>query len=106
MLIYNYLRGITSCFIKEHQSSPFEDLKCFIKTLPEIELLCDKMEELLLNKYFKGRGPSSKIYFQEEEIAEITFYIAHLEHSLSKNGSYLEEANTAEDDEFGEYQEW
>lgn len=37
-----------------------------MKTVPEIEILCDKMEEALLNKYFKGRGPALKIYFKEE----------------------------------------
>ncbi len=36
LLIYNYLRSIVLFFIKEHAACPLDELKCFIKTLPEI----------------------------------------------------------------------
>ena len=55
------------------------------------------MEELLLNKYFKGRGPSPKIYFKEEEVAQITYHIRQSEAGDLKKGSSLEDVNTAED---------
>jgi hypothetical protein len=58
------------------------------------------MEELLLNKYFKGRGPSPKIYFKEEEVAQITYHIRQSEAGDLKKGGSLEDVNTAED-EFG-----
>lgn len=28
-----------------------------------------------MNKYFRGKGPAKKIYFKEEEINEINYYI-------------------------------
>lgn len=41
--IYVYLRLIVANFLKEHRRCSLEDLECFLKTLPEIELLCDKL---------------------------------------------------------------
>lgn len=41
-----------------------EQLKGFMKTMPEIELTCDKIEDLLLNKYFKGKSIKGKIYLR------------------------------------------
>lgn len=46
-----------------------------------------------MNKYFKGRGPSTKIYFKEEEVAEIGYYIQKSGYVLKD----LEEVKTAED---------
>lgn len=43
LVIYDYLRLIICRFISEHKNCPMENLKCFMETLPEIELLCDKM---------------------------------------------------------------
>lgn len=80
-IIYDYIRLIVHRFVKEHKEIDIGQLKCFMKTLPEIELFCDKMEELLLNKYFKGKGPSPKIYFNEEEVAEIHYQIKKKENS-------------------------
>lgn len=53
------------------------------------------MEEALLNKYFRGKGPSPKIYFKEEEIAEITYYLKQSPTNI-KNYSN-EHENTAEE---------
>jgi hypothetical protein len=64
-----------------------------MKTLPEIELLCDRMEEVMLNKYFRGKGPTQKIYFKVEEAEEITYYI-HRQTIYRKDSS--EELNTAD----------
>ena len=44
-------------------------------TIPEIELICDKMEDLLLNKYFKGKPIKGKIYFKEEKVLEIKYFL-------------------------------
>lgn len=52
----------------------------------------------MLNKYFRGRGPSPKIYVKEEEVAEIAYYLKQRQELLKE-----EEEGTAED-EFGEYQ--
>lgn len=39
-----------------------------MNTMPEIELTCDKIEDLLLNKYFKGKPIKGKIYLREEKV--------------------------------------
>ena len=43
--------------------------------MPELELLCDKIEDLLVNKYLKGKKINTKIEFKEERIAEVLYYL-------------------------------
>lgn len=42
---------------------------------PEIELYCDKAEEFIMNKYFKGKTLSNKIYLKEDVIQEISYFL-------------------------------
>jgi len=42
------------------------DVRCFVESIPEIELMVDKIDDFLVNKYFKGRAPSQNIYIKEE----------------------------------------
>ena len=39
------------------------DLKCFLRSLPELELTCDKVEDVVVNKYLKGKKNSCKVEF-------------------------------------------
>lgn len=50
-------------------------LECFIGSVPEIELLCDQMENFITNKYYKGNNPNKKVYFKAEALQEIEHYI-------------------------------
>ena len=50
-------------------------MRCFLKVLPEIELVCDKIEDLLSNKYLKGKRANVKLELKEELVAEIDYYI-------------------------------
>lgn len=67
-MLYGYLKHLIDHIIEFYQQCDLVDLGCFIKTLPEIELVADKIEDFLMNKYFRGKGPSKKIYFNEEQI--------------------------------------
>ena len=90
---YEYIRFICSHIFHNFKAYELSDLQCFMKTLPEIELLCDRMEEVMLNKYFRGKGPAQKIYFKVEEAEEITYYIH--QHTIYRKDS-SEELNTAD----------
>ena len=48
----------------------------------------------MLNKYFKGRGPTLKIYFREEQVEEISYSIKQVARS-PKDGDSVK---TAEDE--------
>ena len=40
-----------------------------------MELICDKIEDLLVNKYIKGKKVNAKIEFKEENVAELEYYL-------------------------------
>lgn len=68
-----------------------------MRTLPEIELMCDKIEEILVNKHFKGSPPLIKLYLKEDRIQEICYYIRSYGEALKSK----EIIQTAEDEGFG-----
>lgn len=82
--------------MSEYRTMEREDVYCFLNSIPEVELLCDELDEFVMNKYFKGKSPSKKIYFKEEDINEILYY-------LQMNGDKKEEemVKTAESEGFG-----
>lgn len=84
---YEYIRFICLQVLKSYKAYTLSDLQCFMKTLPEIELLCDRMEEVMLNKYFRGKGPSQKIYFKVEEAEEINYYIKQQTNIIDRKDS-------------------
>lgn len=43
-------------------------MDCFISVLPEIELITDRLEDFIMNKYFKGKSLGRKIGLKEEDI--------------------------------------
>lgn len=54
-------------------------LECFVVSVPEIELLCDQMEAMITNKYYKGKNPNKKVYFSEETLQEIDYYCKEMQ---------------------------
>ena len=64
--IYGYLRCMVKQIFEHYREYSRSDLRCFLKVLPEIEMVCDKIEDVLSNKYIKGKKPSSKLELKEE----------------------------------------
>jgi hypothetical protein len=96
LLGYGYLRLLVDYFLANYTTIDALTLDCFMHSLPEIELLCDRVEEFLMNKYFKGRAPPRKIYFQQDKIDEIAYYLGSHRPKLAQD--------TGEEELFGEYQ--
>ena len=70
----------------------------FNDIVPEIEILCDDIEEFLMNKYFKQKSLGKKLYFKEEKLQEMTFYLS----KNKKEEKVMEEmASTADSEAFG-----
>jgi hypothetical protein len=65
---YNYMKFICDRFLRLHKELDFLIIDTLYKIIPEIELLCDQMEEFMINKYFKAKSLSKKIYFKQEDI--------------------------------------
>jgi hypothetical protein len=65
--------------------------------VPEIELLCDQMESFITNKYFKGKNPNRKVYFSEETLQEMEYYLAE---SMAEGKKEEDFIRTADDDGF------
>ncbi len=74
-MVYSYMKMIIDEILVNYRGFDVAQLKCFMKTIPEIELTCDKMEDLLLNKYFKGKAIKAKTYFKEEKVQEICYFL-------------------------------
>ncbi len=74
-MLYSYLKSIIDEIVGNYRRLDVGQLKCFMKTIPEIQLTCDKMEDLLLNKYFKGKPIKAKIYFKQEKVQEICYFL-------------------------------
>ena len=64
LLGYKYIEKIVKKFIIDYKECSLRSLEFFLSIIPEIELYCDKAEEFLMNKYFKGKGPTTKIYLK------------------------------------------
>ena len=47
----------------------------FLDTTPEVEVLCDQMEDFFLNKHFKNEKLGKRLYFREEDIQELRYYL-------------------------------
>jgi hypothetical protein len=77
-------------------------LDCFLKTIPEIELYCDKIEEFMQNKYFKGKGAAKKIYFRYEEIDEMVYHLKSMQQPEVKTDDFVQ---STDEEDFGEYQQ-
>lgn len=75
MNVYGYLRYLVGQIISQYRIYNPVDLRCFLKTIPEMELICDKIEDLLVNKYIKGKKVNAKIEFKEENVAELEYYL-------------------------------
>ena len=76
-MVYSYMKMIIDEILTNYRVFDVSQLKCFMKTIPEIELTCDKMEDLLLSKYFKGKAIKAKIYFKEEKVQEICYFLEY-----------------------------
>lgn len=72
------MEHLVSSFKNSYKKYDGCELECFMQTVSAIELYCDRVEEFTMNKYFKGKGPSKKIYFREEELEEISYYLHQL----------------------------
>lgn len=59
--LYSYIRYLCDQILRQYRVYNPKDLKCFLQSLPELELLCDKIEDLLVNKYLKGKKIAAKI---------------------------------------------
>jgi hypothetical protein len=60
------MRHLIDDYMLHYEQHNINDAHCFFETIPEIELLVDKMDDFLVNKYFKGSAPSLNIYIKEE----------------------------------------
>ena len=65
---YDILKNICDCILKDYQTYDLELVECFVNSINEMELVADKMEDFLMNKYFKGKHLHRKIYFKVEQI--------------------------------------
>lgn len=42
-LVYTYIKYLCGKIFKNYREYEINDLKCFLKILPQIELICDKI---------------------------------------------------------------
>jgi hypothetical protein len=98
LLGYLHVKRITDDFLENYRSKEGEVLACFMDSIPEIELLCDQMEAFITNKYFRGKSPNKKLYFSEEVLQEIVYYLASIQEGSKKEEDFI---RTADDDFFG-----
>lgn len=73
--VYEYIKYLTDQIFVNYREHSLNDLQCFIDYLPELELLCDRIEDLIVNKYLRGKKIKVKIDFKEEKIAELQYYL-------------------------------
>jgi len=72
-----------------------ERVRLFNSIIPEVELLCDQMEEFMVSKYFKGKGMSKKIYFLDDKIQEMNYYL-HRDPKVNNEKQNNEKFDTAD----------
>ena len=75
VILYSYLNFLTEQIMHQYKAYNPIDLKCFLDSIPEMETICDRIEDLLVNKYLRGKKVSSKIEFKEESVAELKYYL-------------------------------
>lgn len=73
--VYNYIRYLCEQIMRQYRVYNPQELRCFIESLPELELLCDRVEDLLVNKYLKGSKINYKLEFREERVVELQYYL-------------------------------
>lgn len=45
-----------------------------MQSVSEIEVITDRFEEVLVNKYFKGANEHGQVYINLEDIAKLAYY--------------------------------
>lgn len=76
LLGYSAMKKVVDELVGNYRLKQLEVVRCFVASVPEIELLCDQMENFITNKYYKGNNPNKKVYFKVEALQEIEHYIA------------------------------
>ena len=69
------MRYICGHFMKSYMNISPEILDMFCSTVPNFELLCDQMEDFFLNKYYRSEKLGKRLYFKEETIQELRYYL-------------------------------
>ena len=52
-----------------------EKLRVFLDVVGEVELLVDKMEDFLMNKYFAKNKLDERVYLPAEKLAKIEYFL-------------------------------
>ena len=73
--LYSYLYYLISKVMNNYKLCSRVDLVCFLQVIPEMETVCDRTEDLLVNKYMKGKKIRQKVEFTEEVVAEMSFHL-------------------------------
>ena len=73
--LYSYLYYLISKVMNNYKLCSRAELTCFLQVIPEMETVCDRMEDLLVNKYTKGKKIRQKVEFTEEVVAEMSFHL-------------------------------
>ena len=72
---YTYMRYICGYFIESYERVDVGLLEFFLSVVPELEKLCDQMEDFFLNKYYKSEKLGKRLYFNEDKIQELKYYL-------------------------------
>jgi hypothetical protein len=72
---YNYLKYISNHFLTSYQQIDPSLVTYFTDMIKDIELLCDQLEDLFLNKYFKSEKMGKRLYFKEEDVQELRYFL-------------------------------
>lgn len=62
MAIYDYMRRAINRIFSIYEEVKVEKLKVFLEIVGEIELITDKMEDFLMNKYFVKAKIEQRLY--------------------------------------------
>jgi hypothetical protein len=57
------MKYICDRFMRLYEHIDIRIISLFNSVIPEIELLCDEIEEYVVSKYYRGKGMGKKIYF-------------------------------------------
>jgi hypothetical protein len=85
---YNYMRYICTYFTQAYMNTSLSIVELFTSIVPELEILCDRMEDFFLNKYYKTESLGRRLYFNEQSILEIKYYL--MQEKLKENASKKE----------------
>ena len=75
MMIYDYLRRAIHKIFAHCEEVKVERLRVFLEIIGEVELLADKMEDFLMNKYFGKSKIDNRLYIFAEEVAKLEYYL-------------------------------